>query len=463
MSFVRFLQRSRTLSSCYLRQSLRCWNVVLISQFSCTHRCSIHQLPASLQFAQFLSLHTKHYSHLQAAAEHTSKSSEVEQRETYTPAGSHQDPDVAVVLREMALVSEEVSKLGVPPGADDSSVKVVNRFEEMVEVLTPLQLYHVVFSFPSMPEAIDVVRQPIVSRFQKSMRHLSISQLVRVVQSRKVLCLDDSVFESALNLIQQRWVEIKSSRDVVTLLYVVANDSTQFLERLEDLALDLCDAMTVKELYRTMYCLARRHRRNAPLVRALAYYLDRQQLDLSPVHLSNLAFAMAVLNVHDRSVMEKLVTAVCEVVEDRNQSPDVVRHMLSSVIQSLGILRWFDRRLMDLTADWFRRLKVDAADWARLLHTLAWVNYLPPMLSKDGLEGIVKRIWSLSESSPLLWLDVVWSCNILDLFNAELAASVLHPEFVSKLEGEYRRACRQGQVFFSGRQPLQFSKLSIRP
>jgi len=285
----------------------------------------------------------------------------------------------------------------------------------------------------------DFVKQAIVSQLNKSLRQLTVSQLLRVLQLQSInSSVDQPVYDKAMSLLQQRWVEIRSGRDVVTLMYIVPDDAEQFLDRLEDRALDLCDSMSVKELYRAVYCLARRRRRNAPLLRALMYYLDRQELlSLSPVHLSNLAYAMAVLSVHDPGVMQKLVTAVRKVVTDGARPPDVVRHMLSSVVQSLGILRWSDERFLDLAAERFMQLNVDGSDWVRLLQSLASVNYLPAQLGRSGLAEIMKRISSLSKSSPLQWLDAVWSCCVLDSLTHDLAASVLTQEFVDRLEGEH--------------------------
>ena len=360
------------------------------------------------------------------------------------PVNKIADVDVARVLREISVICDKVKELGLQPAvqwhdhSSKSSVELVDRLRETVASVPPSGLLHVIIALPSMPQVDDFIKQLIVSEFQKSMRHLSVSQLLRVVQSQSSnnLGVDQSIYDDAMQLIQQRWVEIKSGRDIVALLYVIPDDLTQFLDRLEDRALDLCEHMSVKELYRTVYCLARRGRRNTPLLRALMYFLDRQELDLSPVHLSNLAFALGVLNVHDQGVMEKIIKAVHKVVENRTHPPDVVRHMLSSVVQSLGILRWFDKQFMDLAVERFAQLNVNLSDWVRLLHTLAWVNYRPVMLGKNGLAEIVRRIASSSQVSPMQQLDTVWSCCVLDSMTADLAASVLCPEFVAKLEGK---------------------------
>ena len=378
-------------------------------------------------------------SHLHATMQQTSKSPSEELLET--DVTKTRDVDIAKFLSEISVICKKVENLGLAPGTqwqDPSSVEFVDRLRETVASLTPSGLLHVVNALPSVQEVDDFVKQLITSQFRKSMRHLSVSQLLRFIQSQSSqdLGLDQSFYDDAMNLLQQRWVEIKSGRDIVTLLYIVSDDSGHFLDRLEDRALDLCDSLTAKELYRTVYCLARRRRRNAPLLRALMYYLDRQDLDLSPVHLSNLAFALGVLSVHDQGVMEKLIRAVCKVVEHGTHPPNVIHHMLSSVVQSLGILRWFDRHFMDTAVERFTQLNVDLSDWVRMLQTLAWVNYVPPQLGKNGLGQIIERIASLSESSPVTWLDTVWSCCVLDLMTAELAASVLSPEFIAKLEGE---------------------------
>jgi len=385
----------------------------------------------------------KHDARLQAAIQQSNESSLEETREAMIPHSKTSDADVANFVREISVVCKRAQELGLPAGTqwqDGSSAEVVRQLHDVVESQAPSTLLRIVSAFDSLPGIDDdFVKQAIVSQLNKSLRQLTVSQLLRVLQLQSInSSVDQPVYDKAMSLLQQRWVEIRSGRDVVTLMYIVPDDAEQFLDRLEDRALDLCDSMSVKELYRAVYCLARRHRRNAPLLRALMYYLDRQELlSLSPVHLSNLAYAMAVLSVHDPGVMQKLVTAVRKVVTDGARPPDVVRHMLSSVVQSLGILRWSDERFLDLAAERFMQLNVDGSDWVRLLQTLASVNYLPAQLGRSGLAEIMKRISSLSKSSPLQWLDAVWSCCVLDSLTHDLAASVLTQEFVDRLEGEH--------------------------
>jgi len=385
----------------------------------------------------------KHDARLQAAIQQSNESSLEETREAMIPHSKTSDADVANFVREISVVCERAQELGLPAGTqwqDGSSVEVVRQLHDVVESQAPSTLLRIVSAFDSLPGIDDdFVKQAIVSQLNKSLRQLTVSQLLRVLQLQSInSSVDQTVYDKAMSLLQQRWVEIRSGRDVVTLMYIVPDDAEQFLDRLEDRALDLCDSMSVKELYRAVYCLARRRRRNAPLLRALMYYLDRQELlSLSPVHLSNLAYAMAVLSVHDPGVMQKLVTAVRKVVTDGARPPDVVRHMLSSVVQSLGILRWSDERFLDLAAERFTQLNVDGSDWVRLLQTLASVNYLPAQLGRSGLAEIMKRISSLSKSSPVQWLDAVWSCCVLDSLTHDLAASVLTQEFVDRLEGEH--------------------------
>jgi len=385
----------------------------------------------------------KHDARLQAAIQQSNKSSLEETREAMIPHSKTSDADVANFVREISVVCERAQELGLPAGTqwqDGSSAEVVRQLHDVMESQAPSTLLRIVSAFDSLPGIDDdFVKQAIVSQLNKSLRQLTVSQLLRVLQLQSInSSVDQPVYDKAMSLLQQRWVEIRSGRDVVTLMYIVPDDAEQFLDRLEDRALDLCDSMSVKELYRAVYCLARRRRRNAPLLRALMYYVDRQELlSLSPVHLSNLAYAMAVLSVHDPGVMQKLVTAVRKVVTDGTRPPDVVRHMLSSVVQSLGILRWSDERFLDLAAERFMQLNVDGSDWVRLLQTLASVNYLPAQLGRSGLAEIMKRISSLSKSSPVQWLDAVWSCCVLDSLTHDLAASVLTQEFVDRLEGEH--------------------------
>jgi len=447
MSLVRLLLPNEALCQCCLSK-LWCRGLsysagVHAKWFSVVHLSSVCEPPTttlqtdSLRYSR---IQMKHDTRLQAAIEQSNKLSSGEIREAKIPHSKTIDADMANFLREITVICESAQKLGLPPSTqwqDCSSAEVVSQLYKAVEFQSPSVLLRVVSTFHSLLTGIDdFVKQVIVNQFEKSMRHLSISQLVRVVQLRSVnLSLDQSVYDKAMNLLQQRWVEIKSGRDVITLMYLVDDKSEQFLDRLEQRALDVCDTLTVKELYRAVYCMARRKRRNSPLLRALMYYLDRQKLDLSPIHLSNLAYAMGVLNVHDQGVMEKLIKAVCKVVRDRTQPPNVVSHVLSSVVQSFGILRWFDEQFMNLAVERFKHLNVDVSDWAGLLQTLASVNYLPAHVGKSGVAEIMKRISSLSVSNPPLWLDAVWSTCVLNSLNSELAASVLSPEFVDKLQG----------------------------
>jgi len=457
MSLVRLLLQNEALCQYCLLQVNKVWyrrlssSAMRVKRFPIVHLTDLTALCESsaskvqVGSSRFSWMRMKHDARLQAAIQQSSESSSGETHEAKVLHNKTADTDLANFLREIAVISERARKLDLPASTqwqDQSSAEVVHQLHETVESQAPSALLRAVCAFQSLPEIDDFVKQVIVRQLQKSMRHLSISQLMRIVQLQNVnSSLDQAVYDKAMSLVQQRWVEIKSGRDIVTLMYIVSDESEQFLDRLDDRALDLSDTMTVKELYRAVYCLARRRRRNSPLIRALMYYLDRQELDLSPVHLSNLAYAMGVLNVRDERVMEKLIKAVCKVVEDRKQPPNVVHHMLSSVVQSLGILRWFDQHFMDLAVECFMQLTVDVSDWARLLHTLASVNYLPAQVGKTGIAEIMKRISSLSESSPLLWLDAVWSSCVLESVTDELAASVLSPQFVDKLEGKAAFFC----------------------
>jgi hypothetical protein len=103
-----------------------------------------------------------------------------------------------------------------------------------------------------------------------------------------------------------------------------------FLTRLEDRALELCESFSGKELYRVLYALARRQRRSTPLLRALVYHLSHRELDLNTVHLANLAYALATLNMHSPEIMDKIV-AVCCFQQQRNRlAMESVVLMLSS-------------------------------------------------------------------------------------------------------------------------------------
>jgi hypothetical protein len=343
-------------------------------------------------------------------------------------------------------ISNIIQKTGLQLGSleqlwdDPSFQKVTGRLHELVTALTAPQLLDALsLLLPTCPNHDTFVMLSLENQVRWLMRRMTASQLIRVLQLHIGATTDvrRMVHDEALASLERRWVEIGSGHDLVSLLHLVPSDATHFLERLDMRGLELCEAMTAKELYRMTYILARRKRRSTPLLRALVHHLGRRSLEFSPVHLSNLAFAMATLNIYEPTLMAKIVTAAMAIAEGNASTPESVVASLSSLVQSFGILRWNDTRLLDTAVACFLRHReaVSAADWHRLMMTAAWIDYMPPQLGTDAIfSEICMSMSSLAESDPCAWLDVVWCCAVLQRMTANLAISVLSPNFISTLE-----------------------------
>ena len=80
---------------------------------------------------------------------------------------------------------------------------------------------------------------------------------------------------------------------------------------------------------------------------------------------------------------------------------------------------------------------LNTSDKVGLVWSLANLN-LRTAQSRDMVEKAVKSpdVQALRQSSPLLWLDVVWSLSVLQMLDATSAASVLEEGFWGNLPGE---------------------------
>ena len=331
--------------------------------------------------------------------------------------------------------NERISKLHADPTftAISERVRTVSTSMNVNQLLNALTLLLPVCSKDCMP-VMESLQNHALSIMQKP---ISISHLVQIVQlhSSAVTELGQKVCSETWQLLEKRWVEIINVRDVVALLHVAPENSSQLLARLEDRALVLCESFKTKELYRVLYVQARRRRRNAPLIRAVVYHLSHRELDLGPVHLANLAFALSILNIRNVSMMEKLVGAVIASTKEQTCHKAVIS-LLSSVVQSFGILRYRDDRLLDSVARYFQNNPslVTVVNWHQLLYGAAWLGYRPLSLRNDSPIEFTQAVCtpSLVNENPLLVLDIVWSCLVLSALTPKLAAVVLDPAFVSK-------------------------------
>ena len=222
------------------------------------------------------------------------------------------------------------------------------------------------------------------------------------------------------------------------------------MERLEDRALDLVETATPKELYRIIYLLSRQRHRNTPLIRAVVYHLNKTSLaSLSTVQLTNLVYALCILRVYDTTILAKISA------ELGTKRGDMTVKLASSLLASFSRLRWKESSVTELILDVvdgnldvskdagsLNKGKVldslDVSDKVSLIISLANLNVDTPrsraMVEKAVGDGDVQ---GLQQSSPLLWLDVVWSLAVLRMLDGSSASSVLAEDFWRNLPGEW--------------------------
>jgi hypothetical protein len=231
---------------------------------------------------------------------------------------------------------------------------------------------------------------------------------------------------------EKRWGELLDPADVITLMYdKEENVSEKFVGKVEEKALDLCGQMTAKNLYRVIYQLAKKKRRNTPLLRGAMYYLGCQpSINLSPVHLMNLVFALSNFKLYHPILFEKLATSI--IGEMNNFEP----HMASSVLTSVGVAKFRHPKLLDTLTEYFHECveTVSPTNLSSLVITLANLNYQPRNLA-EYFPNFLDRLRPLRLGDKKIWLDVVWSAALLNRLNAEMVESVLVPEFYSGFSG----------------------------
>lgn len=317
---------------------------------------------------------------------------------------------------------------------DARFIRITHTLAENASNLSSFVLIDSLHSLLQLSKEDSYAINKLEKQIKAKLLRLSFSQLLRVVQMHRASCDTDIrrlMLEEAMAILERRWAEIKKAKDLVSVYYLAPNEKEKLLSNLEEKALDLSELMSAKDIYRFLYLMAKRNRRNAPVMRSLIYHLSRLTLSLSLAHLANLSYACAKLSIYDPMLMSKIVTEVLNCEEDGAFSIS-----LSSILHSFGLLRWCDTNLMDAAVEKFLAqgvsLPVDC--WVTLLITAGSVNYLPPSLKKN-LPALIGRLEGLRESDPCLWLNLVWSVATLSVVDESLFSSVLSDNFMCSTKG----------------------------
>jgi len=278
---------------------------------------------------------------------------------------------------------------------------------------------------------------------------MSFSQLVKVLEihgAHQETDLRRQVFEEALLMAEKRWTELSAPKDVISLMYLTRGlaspltdkpelgqnrpSSGMLVDKLEDKALVLCEAMSCKQLYRILYIISQGPRRNTPLLRALVYHLNQQTLDLTDIQMCNLFFALAKLSVFDEDLLGTISA------ELRSRSSSLSFSLVESCVNSMGVLRWRDTSLLNELAHSLL-VKTDTVKTRQvlsLLKTCMLLDIVPSELPAH-LSRVTQQMSQDLSSEPGQWLDFVWYLMILRQADTPLINTVCNDTFLGKLEG----------------------------
>ncbi|KAI9554627.1 hypothetical protein GHT06_019900 [Daphnia sinensis] len=234
------------------------------------------------------------------------------------------------------------------------------------------------------------------------------------------------VIKEVVSNVQRRWVEIVEARDFVSLFKHAAHFSPKFIEKMEDVLVELVQGFSQEEQTKILVVLGATQRRSTPLLRALSYHLNKHSDKLSVRLAADILFALHRLSFHDHLLMERICNDLVAQL-----TPEVKSSTIGSLLTSLGCL--------DAICDWVNHnwTKVRYQDVLSLTLCLAALDFLPscwePLWEKMSVLLRQKRM--ASDLGKFIQLDLAWSLAVLNHLDLETGQSVLNDEFINELLG----------------------------
>lgn len=270
-------------------------------------------------------------------------------------------------------------------------------------------------------------------------RRLSCKQLVQVVDSgayRKGQ-QDVMLVSSAVKQLELRWTEIADAKTVTALISKGGRLTPTLMEKLEDKALELAESFSAEEIRKVFLSLAAQNRRSIPLLRALSYHLlQKPSSEFTVPLMMDATYTYGKLNFNQTQVFQRIAAELLPTVPDLSPV-DVMR-----CAKSLGFLKWLHIPLFQAFADHYsaNHQKYNPVQLCNLLMTFARLGF-----QANRGEEIYNKVRlaleeSLSELSPFLQTDAMWSLCVLEQAKPDYLIAVLQPNHVSKLlEGSPRQ------------------------
>ncbi|XP_057376094.1 FAST kinase domain-containing protein 4-like [Daphnia carinata] len=242
------------------------------------------------------------------------------------------------------------------------------------------------------------------------------------------------VIKEVVSNVQRRWVEIVEARDFVSLFKHAAHFSPKFIEKMEDVLVELVQGFSQEDQTKILVILGATQRRSTPLLRALSYHLNKRSEKLSVRLAADILFALHRLSFHDHLLMERICNDLVTQL-----TPEVKSSTIGSLLTSLGQLKYRHEGCLDAICDWVNHnwTKVRYQDVLSLTLCLAALDFLPscwePLWEKMSFLLRQKKV--SSDLSKFIQLDLAWSLAVLNHLDLETGQSVLNDEFISELLG----------------------------
>ncbi|XP_014252550.1 FAST kinase domain-containing protein 4 [Cimex lectularius] len=197
----------------------------------------------------------------------------------------------------------------------------------------------------------------------------------------------------------------------------------------EDEAAKLVASITLPQMVKVLSSLANKRRRSVPLLRSLAFNIERYPIKLDIKQASDVLYSLALLHYPDEVLLEKVTSDLLESIPSC-QKPSVI----SSICTSYGLLKYKDLELLDTLSEWVLKNKDKCRNQeiVSLLLTLATVNHTPAVADKF-FEELVPSLTIQDLPSSLVWLDFVWALTVLGHATPEHFKSILCEQFAQKL------------------------------
>jgi hypothetical protein len=139
-----------------------------------------------------------------------------------------------------------------------------------------------------------------------------------------------------LTLAEGRYFEFDNIRDILLLTYKLSYND-RLINRLDERILEISDSLTFDDWFKILINKSMLKRRDRTIIRAACYHLLKlSESSLFPLDkLKDCLLACAMLNVYDKSFLERLVRDAFEQVNNI-KDPFIVSFFLLSENRSIG-------------------------------------------------------------------------------------------------------------------------------